>query len=422
MQITALSIKDFKRLREIELQLTDADRHWILVAGQNAQGKSSLLDALAAALGGGKKIPADPVRHGASKAEIRVEIDGGALVVRRVIKPDGKTTLEVTHDGLPVRSQQEVLNGLVGQFLDPLAFLARSPADQRAALLTAIDSDGKIAELDRRRTGTYDKRRDIGRDLRKAEGELERLPEVMPTIPVNVDDLTAELTEAMGVGNQLGGLTRELEDARAAYGAARADIARLTAELQAATARLNTANEAGNAAARALKSFPASEVIAARVAAAKEALSTASQHNAKAAAEVAAADRRRRAAEDVELLRKEVDALSLDLEEIDTNKAAILAAAPMPVDGLGVSDDGITLNGVPLEQASSAERVRFALAFAISVGAKLGDVMIRDGALLDDQALEQVRIQAERAGVRVWVERVGTRDPGAIVIHDGGLR
>jgi hypothetical protein len=52
----------------------------------------------------------------------------------------------------------------------------------------------------------------------------------------------------------------------------------------------------------------------------------------------------------------------------------------------------------------------------------LDDVWIRDGALLDDDSLQLLAEEADKAGKRCWVERVGDRDPGAIVIQDGRVR
>ncbi len=70
-------------------------------------------------------------------------------------------------------------------------------------------------------------------------------------------------------------------------------------------------------------------------------------------------------------------------------------------------------------QASDAERLRVALALAIAASPGLNDVWIRDGALLDDDSLELVAKHAIAAGKRIWIERVGTKDPGVIVIKDG---
>jgi ATPase subunit of ABC transporter with duplicated ATPase domains len=129
--------------------------------------------------------------------------------------------------------------------------------------------------------------------------------------------------------------------------------------------------------------------------------------------------RRAEADETVGKLAKERDDLTKVITTIDARKAEILGAAKLPVDGLSIDDEGITLNSVPFAQASGAERLRVALGLAIAASPELGDVWIRDGALLDEESLELVAKHAAAAKKRVWVERVGTKDPGAIVIHDG---
>ena len=52
----------------------------------------------------------------------------------------------------------------------------------------------------------------------------------------------------------------------------------------------------------------------------------------------------------------------------------------------------------------------------------LPEQLIRDAALLDEEHLALVAEQATAAGKRCWLERVGTSDPGVIVIHDGKVQ
>ena len=66
LEITAVDVRSFKRLAEVHVE-TGAHRNLLLVAGKNTAGKSSLMDALSAAVGGKDALPADPVRHGADK-------------------------------------------------------------------------------------------------------------------------------------------------------------------------------------------------------------------------------------------------------------------------------------------------------------------------------------------------------------------
>jgi recombinational DNA repair ATPase RecF len=109
VKITAAHITNFKRIKDVELR-PDADRALILIGGKNAQGKSSILDALTAAFGGKKAEPQDPIRHGADAAEIRVELDGGELSIRRVINGEG-SLLEVRDRMGAIKSPQAILDG-----------------------------------------------------------------------------------------------------------------------------------------------------------------------------------------------------------------------------------------------------------------------------------------------------------------------
>jgi hypothetical protein len=124
----------------------------------------------------------------------------------------------------------------------------------------------------------------------------------------------------------------------------------------------------------------------------------------------------------VRQLEQQRDQQTAALEKLEEQKLALLAKAALPVEGLGVASDGLTLNDVPFAQASAAERLRVALALAMAASPALDDVWIRDGALLDDDSLQLIADQATKAGKRCWVERVGDRDPGAIVIQDGSVR
>jgi hypothetical protein len=148
-------------------------------------------------------------------------------------------------------------------------------------------------------------------------------------------------------------------------------------------------------------------------------LARADAHNRAVFAAEAQQRRRGQVTADVEQLTKERGRLTGVIDAIDVRKAEILAAAALPIAGLTITEDGIELAGVPLDQASDAEQWRVALALAIAASPGLDDVWIRDGALLDDESLALVAEQAHAAGKRPWIERVGTRDPGVIEIRDG---
>lgn len=421
MLITAISIENFKRISSVRIE-PEADRVLVLIGGQNAQGKTSTMDALTGAFGGKTALPADPVRHGCEEAEIVVELEGGKdgkLVIKRTIRADGESQLEVREDGVKVRSPQQLLDKLRGRFLDPLAFNAMAPAAQRAELLKLVGDADRLAELDRKRVKAFDKRTELGRDMKRAEGELARLPEVKPGSPIDVAALTLESTKIGEMVRGRDAVAARLAAANAAKATVDAEVKRAYEAVHEAERRQDEAIDALKAAETAWKNTTDVDTAEVRRDEILFELRRATAHNAEVAAAIGAAKRRAEADAEATRLRTEVETCAAAITEIDERKAAILAAASLPVEGLGIDNDGVTLHGIALAQASGAERLRVALALAIAASPNVRDVWIRDGALLDDDSLDLVAKHAAAAGCRVWVERVGTRDPGAIVIHDG---
>lgn len=441
MRITSLAITDYKRIRTVSIT-PDADKFVILIGGKNGNGKSSTLDALTAAFGGAKAGALDPVRHGQKEAAIFVELDGGKLTIDRTFTPDGKTKIEVRDPDGAIRSPQAMLDGIIStRFLDPLAFLQLAAKEQRAALMRVIPDAARIAELDAKRLKGFDRRTEIGRELTRAEGELARLVEVPVGVPIDVGALAKErsgLAEIQRAGDGMGIAHRDAMRATSIAADARATVIQSIARLEEQLVKLQAemlsarsvlpAHEAAVARAvieesttkeRLEKAAAAWAKIAPRGAEIDAEIERAAEHNRAIAQAEATNVRRGEAAAAAAKLRADRDLVTAGLAEVDKRKAAILAAAKLPVAGLAITDEGIELAGVPLAQASDAERWRVSLAIAIAGSPELDDVWIKDGALLDDDSLAIVAGQAESAGKHVWIERVGTRDAGVIEIRDG---
>lgn len=444
MKITAVHVRDFKRVRDITIK-PDADRSLLLIGGNNAQGKSSILDALTAAFGGKKVLPPDPVRHGAASAAITVELDAGdsgRLTVTRVIEVDGDSHLEVRDALGSVKAPQNLLDKLVsGRFLDPLSFLSQPAKEQRTELMKLIDGADRIAGLNEKRERAFKKRTDVGRDKTKADGELARLPVVEPGTPIDVAELTAEAKRIAEVEREGANLQRAREQceretisAKAKLSSINAERARVAEEIKRLQAReIELGIQSADWAKDVEKCVETEEDATAKCDAfafrwdelqprrdqIDAELARADKHNAEVYARRAHMERRAEASKTVDALGAEYDNLTKVIETIDQRKAEILGAAKLPVEGLSIDDEGITLNGVSFAQASRAEQLRVALGLAMAASPQLGDVWVRDGAVLDDASLEMIEEHAKVTGHRVWIERVGTKDPGVIVIRDG---
>jgi hypothetical protein len=78
-------------------------------------------------------------------------------------------------------------------------------------------------------------------------------------------------------------------------------------------------------------------------------------------------------------------------------------------------------NGLPLNQAGSAEQLRVATAIGIAQNPKLKALLIRDGSLLDDDNLALIKQVASEFKAMLWIERVGKGKEATVVIEDGEI-
>ena len=144
IRLARIQIRDFRGIREQSVEIPDAG---IRVEARNEGGKSSLLDAMRALLGG-REATGDDVRNGADRARLAGELSDGTEITRTIPR-DGKQRLTVTRDGSPVAKQQEFLDDLLGGVaaFDPGKFLAADPREQARMVGEAIPCTLTAAHL-----------------------------------------------------------------------------------------------------------------------------------------------------------------------------------------------------------------------------------------------------------------------------------
>lgn len=421
--IVRLEAENIKRIRSVAIRPNGSV---VTVAGRNAQGKTSCLDAIQYALAGGRSLPPRVIRDGETEAHVILELDD--LVVERRWTGNDKSYLEVRDkDGLKHRSPQALLDKLVGELsFDPLAFTRLPPKLQAEALrkLSGVD----FTALERKRELLYQQRTDANRDVARLQAKVAGADKGEPGEEVSVAELVARANEAHA-GKAKNDRIREearrameaVPAASKAVSGAQERIRQLEVQLAQARQQLETASQAETAAMeRAEKAEayvqqlvdPDPTTFTAQLADAEKV--NARRRAAKAFAQLTA---------ELKAAEERVADLSGKIGAIDYEKEDLLEQAKLPVPGLSFTAEGVLLNGVPLEQASGAEQLRVSLAMGIAANPKLKVILIRDGSLLDDRSLELVARMAEEAGAQVWLERVADGEGGAsVIIEDGTAR
>lgn len=421
MRISKLKVENFKRIVCVDVEPGDGA---VLVGGRNAQGKSSTLDAIAAALGGGKLSPSEPVRRGAESAAVEVVTDDG-MRITRTWSSDGKSSIKIENaDGLRVPQPQTWLDQRLGSMsFDPLAFSRLKPAEQANVLRALCGVDTR--EIEAEEASVFAARTDINRDGKALAARYAAMPHAPGAEPVDVAGLLSEQREALAAAarrdDELRGAKADEDKAESLYrmaesAAAEAVALRARADAAEATAERHRADAAGVEAAAARRKSAAEAIQVPDLDAIADRIAGADAANAA----VRANAERERVGAELEEERAKSAALTRRLSELAERKAAMLAAAKMPIDGLGMSGDVVTFGGLPLEQASAAERLRVATAIGIAANPAMRVLLVRDGALLDDESLALMSSMAAEAGAQVWIEVVGDR--GGIVIEDGAVR
>lgn len=400
MKILRLEAENIKRLKAVTIQ--PGDGGLVVIRGDNGQGKTSVLDSIAYALGGKSVQPPKVIRDGATEARVVLELDD--ITVERRWTSNDKSYLEVrSKDGAKFASPQTMLDSLVGRLsFDPLAFLRLEPKQQAEALQKVAGVDP--TPFDERRAQLFTQRTGINRTLERHKAQLAPLRNIETVAPVDVAALLSRLTA-------LGAQQAAEQAALARRDAELAELERAKKNLEEAIAKYEFMRAKISAMSPLADSTTAQEIEEV-----KTDLGNAESRNAQA----------RSCAERDRLLREEQQSLDVAeglteaIAEVDKEKAAALASAKFPVPGLGFGENGVELKGVPLEQASGAEQLRVSLAMGIALNPKLKVLLIRDGSLLDEKSMALVAAQAEAAGAQVWLEVVGSKGVG-VVIEDGSV-
>jgi hypothetical protein len=416
MRIVRLQAEGFKRLVAVDIT---PEGDLIEVRGNNGEGKSSVLDAIFAALAGADAAPIKPVRTGEEYALIKLDL--GELKVTRYFGDDGATKLKVENAEGAVFSQgQTMLDALVGSIsFDPLEFAGMDAKAQAAEIRRLVKLDVDLDQLAALDKTDYEKRREINRDAAALKARIEAI--VVPEgLPDEAPDKTALADQLANAAETNGAIERDRmarETERAAIANDydqiqqwRDEIARLTAKAD----DLETRTRERDAKLGDLP--PLAEPV--DTSALREQLAEAERLSGL----IAKADERTRLREEFGVLKSESEALTRAMEGRAVTREKALSSAKMPVDGLGFADlDGeliVTFNGEPFSQASSAEQLRVSVAIAMAANPRLRVLRVKDGSLLDKRNLAILSETAKANDFQIWGEFVG--EEGAGIIMEAG--
>lgn len=435
LRIVSLTVENIKRISAAHIEPQGS---LVQITGANGSGKSTVLDSIWWAMQGKGVVQAQPIRKGADGGMIR--IDFGSLIVTRHFRreEDGEytTSLSVENDeGAIYSSPQKMLDGFLGSLsFDPLAFMEKDGKGKLAELRRIVNLDVDLDEIDRLNRGDYERRAQVNRTVRNLTenvasyaADLRNLGAGETTL-VDAAPLLAEIERAAetNAGIERERIRREGGRLQVSNAIARVERLRLEAEelrLRATEVDADatrTLDEAQRITAE-LDRLPALDKPV-DVAAVRAKIEEANAENERRRLRAVAKRRHDEGVVELKKVEEESAGLTAAMEKRTAEKAAAIAAAKMPVEGLEFGDGDVLWRGIPLDQASTAEQIRTSLAVGMAMNPGLRVILIRQGSLLDDASVEIVRAWAEENDFQVWMERVDTSGKVGIIMENGEAR
>ena len=424
VKIASLELENVKRIHAVELE--PAQDGLTVIGGKNAQGKTSVLDAIAWALGGDKMKPADPNRKGgATPARLRVELSNGIVVERK-----GKNgSLHVT-DTTGKKAGQQLLNEFISQLaLNIPRFMNGSDADKATALLQTLGIDAELAKIDGSIRATFQDRQLVGRDAKAKRAHAEKLPhhEDAPDAPVSAAELIQEQQAILARNGEKLKAKQDAEDtakkaefARSTAYAATSRVADLEQQLTEARAELARRTKEAEEAEEKAKVLAQStaELVLESTEEIEASIANIETINNKVR------DNQAKAEADAEAIRveQEYDGLTQKLEDLRAKRRGLLDGAPLPLPELSIDDEGaLTYKEHTWGDMSGAEQLVVATAIVRATKPECGFVLVDKLEQFDTDELKKFGEWAKGEGLQIIGTRVATDDSCTVVIVDGRI-
>ena len=400
MKINQLEIENVKRIRAVKV--TPHETGLTIIGGNNNQGKTSVLDAIAWALGGDRYRPSQAPREGSViPPNLHIVMNNGLVVERKGKNSDLKVT-----DPSGRKGGQQLLNEFVSQLaLDLPKFMEASAKEKADTLLQILGVGDQLKELEHRETDQYNRRRAIGQiadQKEKFAKEQAYFPDA-PREPISATELIKRQQDILaknGENQQKRAQLHQLEQESQRVNEELAVLLKKQEQLQAdlKTARKSAAD---------LQDESTAEL--------EESIANIEEINRKVRANLD----RERAEDDAREYRRQYEALTKDLETTRKEKAELLKTAPLPLPGLSVEEGELVYKGQKWDNMSGSERLMVSTAIVRKLNPRCGFVLLDKLEQMDLNTLQEFGRWLEGEGLQAIATRVSTGDECSIVIEDG---
>lgn len=407
VKINSLELENVKRVKAVKLEPTK--NGLTVVGGKNNQGKTSVLDAIAWALGGAKYKPSQAQREGSLvEPQLHIELSNGMIVERL-----GKNgSLKVT-DPSGQKGNQSLLDGFISQFaLDLPKFMEADKNTKAKILLQIIGVGDKLSAFDKQESELYNRRTEIGRiaDQKKKYADEMVQWDGVPEEIVSAAELIQQQQEILArngrnqeLRNQVKNLEAQktlleqrIEEAQKALNAMREQFAELMEKLPIA-----------NTNAKDLQDESTAEL--------EESIANIDSTNAKVRDNL----NKQRAQEEADEYKRQYGDLTTQIEEVRKARMELLNGVEMPLDDLSVQDGELIYKGQKWDNMSGSDQLKVATAIVRKTNPQCGFVLLDKLEQMDIDTMNEFGKWLQDNDLQAIATRVSTGDECSIFIEDG---
>lgn len=400
VKINKLEIENVKRVRAVKIE--PSNEGLTVIGGDNGQGKTSVLDSIAWALGGESFRPSSPGREGSAVPPyLHLVLSNGLIVERKGKNSDLKVT-----DPSGRKAGQKLLDSFVEKLaLNLPKFMEASDSDKAKILLNIIGVGDRLTALDTKEKELYQERLYTGRTADQKEKFAREQP-YYPEAPkdlISPSDLIKRQQEILARNGEnqrkreeKEKYDKELAEAQIAFDNAKRRLEE--AEKNAVTAR-KSAEDLHDESTRELE----------------ESIANIEEINRKVRANLD----KDKAEEDALSYRNKYNELTGEIEKVRGEKTELLQSADLPLPGLSVEEGSLIYNGKKWDCMSGAEKLKVSTAIVRKLNPECGFVLLDKLEQMDLKTLKEFGEWLEAEGLQAIATRVSTGDECSIIIEDG---
>ena len=406
MKITEFKIENVKKVRTVQMDCTGESL--TVIGGKNAQGKTSVLDAIVFALGGNKCKPSEYKNTDTvGDPAIVIKFDNGIIVER-----SGKNgSLKVTDEN-GQKAGQALLNEFISQFaLDLPKFLNSNDKDKAKILLDVIGVEKELYEIEMREQTIYNERHAFGISVdqkKKYAAELDYY-EDMPEKPIESKDLLTKIQMIMSQNAENRRLKDNLKQISYNCHIKNEEVAESLKKLKLARQELSDLeNELKIAKEVEIPEDQDTDDI-------QEEIDTMEDTNTMIRANL----EKQKAEDDAKEGKKKYDLMTEDLESVRQEKMKLLQNADLPLPGLSIIEGVLAYNCMKWDCLATSEQLKIAVSIVQKLNSKCQFVLMDKLEQMDLDTLTEFGAWLKEQGLQVIATRVSTGDECSIIIEDG---